>query len=151
VLLALLVLVACVSAHMYTVGSTSVPPNSPAYFNANPITPCGLGVSNLSTYLNVTVGSVFPVVWTLVVNHNLPPQPNGYIHFNFASGLGSTKYMSIASDEPVVNQANNDYFVKSVVIPNAPGYGTIQVIYDANGAADSFPAYYQCVSVFVSV
>lgn len=98
-----------------------------AYFGDNSVGPCGNADPVFTQFLNVTAGAVFPISWTPIVNHNIPPQPPGSIAFNYASGYGSTKFVPVATDEPIINQVPNVYNVKAVVIPRSPGYGTIQV------------------------
>ena len=100
-------------------------------------------------YVNVTKNQVFPVSWSLWVNHNNPPQPVGFVEFNFAAEGSEGDFKPIATTQNVVNQPINEYYVENIVVPAVPGRGIVQVKYDINGADSPFPAYYQCIDIWV--
>jgi len=152
--LLLSLLVVASYGHLTTIGSIGPGVNDPNFFKVDNISPCPVEITD-SSRINVTAGEVFPVTWALVVNHNNPPHPVGGVHFRWAAGVPSTSsaFVEIAPFEPIVAQPAKYYFVQSVVIipGDTSARGTLQVMYDVNGAPSPFPAYYQCINFFVAI
>lgn len=140
------------SAHVAMIGSIGPGANDPNFFKADAQSPCPAAITDLSR-VNITEGQSLPVVWGLVVNHNVPPQPYGFIRFNWAAGVPTqnSDFHQIAPPVPIVDQMSGYYFSESVIVSpgDSNGRATLQLFYDIRGAQSPFPAYYQCINFFV--
>lgn len=97
------------------------------------------------------VDDVFSFSWSLVVNHNNPPSPPGTISFQYTAGSisSSSTFNSVAPDVSIIDQPVNHFYPVSVAIPTISGMGTLQVVYNVNGASSPDPKYYQCIDLYV--
>lgn len=141
-------------AHMYVFGSRGgVTPvdTSSDFFSLNPIGPCGGSVDSVAQYINVTKNDVFTISWALIVNHNAPPAVPGTISFGYSQApvSSSSSFNSLAPDVTVTNNPTNHYYPITFPVPDIQGSGTIQIVYDVNGASSPYPIYYQCVDIYV--
>jgi hypothetical protein len=151
--LALLAVLATCQAHFYLLGSRGVSPNDPAYNGANGIAPCGGADAVLTNYLNVSKNDPFTFVYALVVNHNTPPLPVGFMEIGFAPGLAlnsNTTTFNLLSKSYISTQKENQYFETTLLIPPVAGPGTFQVWYNNNGGSGNAIGYFQCIDVWIS-
>ena len=88
----------------------------------------------------------------MVVNHNNPPAAPGAVSFGYANGQvsPSTTFNQVAPSVPITNQPTNHFYPITFPIPAISGPGTLQVVYNVNGADSPYPEYYQCIDLWVS-
>ena len=84
--------------------------------------------------------------FTVCINNDQNVVSFGYSQAPVSS---SSSFNSLAPDVTVTNNPTNHYYPITFPVPDIQGSGTIQIVYDVNGASSPYPIYYQCVDIYV--